>query len=127
MKNFYAEKLDKDYTEIIDLANLYVYADGEAYPVYKILLELSEEDKAFNIDTMATAIFDSQNYHGVNKIEDAMNKIHNKLEGLKYTPEAHSKKFYRDAYKATVGPRDIKGYNTGSHTAGAQRYFQYIK
>ncbi|MBO5008959.1 MAG: S-layer homology domain-containing protein [Clostridia bacterium] len=124
-KNFYEDYLDRDYTEIIDLANLSVYADGNAYEVYKILLEMSEENNAFNIDTLATAIFDSTNYHGVNKIEDVMMKIKSKLEGLKYEPVT-SLKFIRDAYTKTVAAREVKGYNTGRHTVDAQRYLQYI-
>lgn len=130
-KNFYEDYLDRDYTEIIDLANLSVYADGNAYEVYKILLEMSEENNAFNIDTLATAIFDSTNYHGVNKIEDVMMKIKAKLDGKNKAEEiqkeeGNEKLYIRDAYRATLNSREIKGYNTGTHTVTAQRHLRYI-
>lgn len=130
-KNFYEDYLDRDYTEIIDLANLSVYADGNAYEVYKILLEMSEENNAFNIDTLATAIFDSTNYRGVNKIEDVMAKIKSKLDGKNKAEEiqkeeGNEKLYIRDAYRATLNSREIKGYNTGTHTVTAQRHLRYI-
>ncbi len=124
-KDFYEEKLNKDYTDIIDIANLSVYADDEAYPIYKILLEISEEDKAFNIDTAATAVFDSDNYHGINKLENAMSKVKSKLEQYKVKNlPTFAGRFMRDAYRATLDAREIKGHSTGTHTVEAQRYLK---
>jgi len=125
--DFYAEKLNKDYTEVIDLTGLSIYADDVAYPIYEIILGIPEEGKAFNIDTLATAIFDSDNYLGINAIENAMAKVKSKLDRFKFDPGAYTNKIVRDAYKVSVDAREIKGISTGNHTLAVQRYFQYIK
>ena len=127
MKDFYAEKLDKDYTEVIDFADMSIYADGKAYPIYKIFLELHEENEAFGIDELATAIFDSDNYYGLNVIEKGMSKLKSKIDGFKYNPGVYANKMVRDAYKASMESRTLKGISTGSHSFEVQRYLQYIK
>ncbi len=124
MKKFYTEKLDKDYTEVIDLASLSVYADGKAYPVYKILLGISDKDDAFNIDTLAEAIDDSDNYHGINALEKAMNKIKSGLNRFEDKNIASALRIIRNAYKVTVPSKEIKGFKTGTHTVKLHRYFE---
>ncbi len=124
MKNFYTEKLDKDYTEVIDLASLSVYADGKAYPVYKILLGISDENDAFNIDTLADAIDDSDNYHGINALEKGMNKLKSKLAQFEEKDVASTHSIIRNAYKFTLSSREIKGRETGTHTVKLRRYFK---
>ena len=122
--DLYENYLDRDYKEIIDLANLKLYADGNQYEVYKIILETS--DDAFDVDNAFNAVFDEANYHGVSKFEKAMAKIKAKLDACRYIPEANENKYVVDAYKATLDSKEVKGYNTGDHTVSLQRYLRYF-
>ena len=122
-KNFYAEYLDKDYKDNIDLAKMSIYADGTAYPLYKSVLEMNEDGKALNIDVLSEAIFDSANHLGINKITDVLNKVKGKLARFEYSPVSEIR-FFRNAYKASIGPKEIKGRNTGVHTFEAQRFLR---
>ena len=124
-EDLYAEYLDRDYTDIIDLANMSIYSGGDAYKIYQIVLENGEY--AFDVDDAVTAVFDSPNYRGVSKIEDAMAKVEAKIKNYKYTPEKDIYVAYVDAYKGTVESREIKGFETGTHTVAVQRYLRYYK
>ena len=66
----------------------------------------------FDIDDLATAIFESVNYHGVSQIESALAKIKSKMDQYSYTPTVNdTARYVRNAYKASVGPKTIKGKN----------------
>ncbi len=122
--DIYENYLDRDYKDIIDLANLKLYADGNQYKIYQIILETS--DDAFDVDNAFSAVYDKANYHGVSKFEKAMAKIKAKLDTYKYTPVANENLYIRDAYKATLDSKEVKGYNTGDHTVALQRYLRYF-
>ncbi len=121
----YREYGDRDYRDIIDLAGMSIYAEGKAYPIYQIILESSDE--VFDFDDLCTAVFESTNYHGVSKIESAMAKIKSKMDQYSYTPTVNdTARYVRNAYKASVGPKTIKGKTTGTHAVELQRYLSYI-
>ena len=124
-EDLYAEYLDKDYTDIIDFANMSIYSDGEAYKIYQIILECGEN--AFDFDDAMTAIFDAPNYHGVSQIENIMAKIEGKIKQFEYTPDKVSTQYNVDAYKAVIESKEIKGQETGTHEFSARRYLQYKK
>ena len=124
-EDIYAEYLDKDYTQIIDFANMSIYANGNDHKIYQIILENGED--AFDFDDMITAIFDSPKYIGVSQIENAMAKIESKIKNYSYTPESNIYISYVDAYKATLESKEIKGIETGTHTIALQRYLRYYK
>ncbi len=127
-EDLYAEYLDRDYTDIVDFANMSIYSGGDAYKIYQIILENGED--AFDLDDAITAVFDSPNYHGVSKIEDAMAKVEAKIKDYAYDPSAEASTIeristaYVDGYKGTFESREIKGYETGTHTLALQRYLR---
>ena len=127
-EDLYAEYLDRDYTDIVDFANTSIYSGGDAYKIYQIILENGED--AFDLDDAITAVFDSPNYHGVSKIEDAMAKVEAKIKDYAYDPSAEASTIerirtaYVDGYKGTFESREIKGYETGTHTLALQRYLR---
>ena len=124
-EDLYAEYLDKDYTNVVDFANMSIYSGGDAYKIYQIMFENGAD--AFDFDDAVTAIFDSPNYHGVSQIENAMAKIESKIKSYSYTPENNIYISYVDAYKATLESKEIKGIETGTHTIALQRYLRYYK
>ena len=130
-EDLYAEYLDKDYTDIIDFANMSIYSDGDAYKIYQIIFENGED--AFDLDDAITAIFDSPNYRGISKIEDAMAKVESKIKDYAYDPSAEASTneknmtAFVDGYKGTFESKEIKGYETGTHTLALQRYLRYYK
>ena len=124
-EDLYAEYLDKDYTDIVDFANMGIYANGNKHKLYQIILENGED--AFDIDDLIAAIFDSPKYIGVSQIENAMAKVESKIRDYAYEPENNIYVYTVDAYKGTFESKSIKGYETGTHTIALHRYLRYYK
>ena len=124
--NFYEERLDKDYKSTIDLANMSIYANGKAYPLYQIMLEMTDE--AFDVDDVADAFYDSANYHNVSKIESAMAKVQNKIDQHKVKdPVPTSPRFIVSLHRGILNNRTLRGRDTGTHTGEIERYLTYIR
>ncbi len=122
--DLYENYLDRDYTDIVDFANISVYADGNRYKLYQLILEDTED--AFDLDNMFSAVFDEANYHGVSKLTTAMSKVKSKLNQYRFVPEEDEFVYVVDAYKATLDSKTIKGHSTGDHTVELHRYLRYF-
>ena len=122
--DLYENYLDRDYTDIVDFANISVYADGNRYKLYQLILEDTED--AFDLDNMISAVFDEANYHGVSKLTTAMSKVKSKLNQYRFVPEEDEFVYVVDAYKATLDSKTIKGHSTGDHTVELHRYLRYF-
>jgi len=86
----YEQYMDRDYEVVFDkLATGTIVANGERFDVVDIVVET----KVFDIDDAFDAVLGGNNFAG-NKYVD---KIVNKLNSTKYTPEANSNIFSIDA------------------------------
>ena len=113
----YEQYMDRDYEVVFDkLATGTIVANGERFDVVDIVVET----KVFDIDDAFDAVLGGNNFAG-NKYVD---KIVNKLNSTKYTPEANSNIYSIDAYKATLNNRTVHGISTGTTTVKVERYLR---